>query len=41
MSDLLVRSAFDGDLATTKHLHAEGVDVTECGKHGTTAIIMC
>jgi hypothetical protein len=39
MSDLL-RAAADGNLAAIKRLHAEGVDVTERGAYGFTAIML-
>jgi hypothetical protein len=38
MQDLM-NAARDGDVATIKRLHAEGVDVTERGEHGFTAIM--
>jgi ankyrin repeat protein len=39
MNDLMV-AARDGDLATIKRLHAEGVDVTESDTAGFTAIMV-
>jgi hypothetical protein len=38
--ECLWRAARDGDLATIKRLRAEGVDVTEHGAHGVTAIMV-
>jgi ankyrin repeat protein len=38
VSDVL-EAAANEDLATIKRLHAEGVDVTECGEDGFTAIM--
>jgi ankyrin repeat protein len=36
----LLTAACDGDLATIKRLHAEGVDLTKCNEDGTTAIML-
>jgi ankyrin repeat protein len=39
MEDLVI-AARDGDLATIRRLHAEGVDLTQRGRFGTTAIML-
>jgi ankyrin repeat protein len=40
MSHQLLEAARNGDLETTKRLHAEGVDVTERGGSGFTATML-
>jgi ankyrin repeat protein len=39
MEDLMI-AACDGDLSTIRRLHAEGVDVTQRGRFGITAIML-